>query len=205
MVATLNFQQFLKLIKTSFLSLFLLSFSFPAWSELTIEINEGYENAYPIAIVPFGFSAVSDDPKAKSANQPVDLASIIAADLRRSGHFNPIASSKMPAIPHEPQDINYSDWRPLDVDNMLIGRLVHEGNGLYQIDMRFMDVLRKKQLIGKRWTGVKKQNLRRVAHQISDLIYEELTGVRGAFNTQIAYVTLRKPARNVYTPLKCRC
>ncbi len=196
----MSFVKQLKGVKAALMTAALFMVSLPAWSELTIEINEGYENAYPIAIVPFGYGDLKTSPNSPKTEMPVDVASVIAADLRRSGHFKPIASSNMPALPHEPEQVDFSEWRPLDVDNMLIGKLIHEGNGLYQIDMRFMDVLRKKQLIGKRWTGIKKENLRRVAHQISDLIYEELTGVRGAFNTQIAYVTLRKVGKKrLYT------
>jgi len=180
----------------------LLAFSLPAWSELTIEINEGYENALPIAIVPFGYEELlpTGESKISVDKAPVDLASIISADLRRSGHFAPIPTETMPAHPTSLEGIVFSDWRSLDLDNMLMGTVVSEGKGLYQIDMRFMDVLRKKQVIGKRWTHIPKSKLRQVAHQISDLIYEELTGVRGAFNTQIAYVTLRKVAgKRLYT------
>ena len=170
-----------------------------AWSELTIEINEGYENAYPIAIVPFGFRTELKTADA-SVQTPLDLSTVIAADLRRSGQFNPIASSVMPSLPHELESVNFSAWRTLDVDNMLIGQLIAQENGLYTIEVRFLDVLRQKQVIGKRWIDIRKERLRGVAHQISDLIYEELTGVRGAFNTQIAYVTLRKiGTKRLYT------
>lgn len=180
------------------------TFNSSVFANLTIEINEGYENAYPIAVVPFSFEPLNNTAApanlASTKDAPQNIASIVAADLRRSGHFKPLSNATLPAIPHEPEQIEYDQWRPLDVDNMVIGRLVEEANGTYQIDMRFMDVLRKKQLIGKRWTGIKKENLRRIAHQISDLIYQELTGVRGAFNTQIAYVTLRKVGKKrLYT------
>ncbi len=184
----------------------LLLFSLPAWSELTIEINEGYENALPIAIVPFGYEEQlktgeeNSSAKGKVVKAPVDLAAIISADLRRSGHFRPISADSMPAYPTDIEGIDFIDWRVLDIDNMLIGKVVDEGNGLYQIDMRFMDVLRKNQVMGKRWVHIPKDKLRQIAHQISDLIYEELTGIRGAFNTQIAYVTLRKVSgKRLYT------
>ena len=188
----------------------LMVFSFPVWSALTIEINESYENALPIAIVPFGYSNVTEatQPSNQSSSSqvvnsnepPVDLATIVSADLRRSGRFNPLSRAVLPSNPTGIDGIDFDAWKSLDVDNMLIGSVVAEGNGLYQIDMRFMDVLRKTQVIGKRWTNIPKSKLRQIAHQMSDLIYEELTGVRGAFNTQIAYVTLRKTGgKRLYT------
>ncbi len=183
------------LLSTTLFSVSLFSSS--AMAELTIEISEGYDNAIPIAIVPFGYERQTPMsaglPKASLAMQsPVDLAQVISANLRRSGHFNPLSHAELPAKPTEIEAIDFSQWRSLDVDNMLMGKVIDEGDGFYQIEMRFMDVLRKTQIIGKRWNHIPKSNLRQIAHQISDLIYQELTGVRGAFNTQIAYVTLRK-------------
>ena len=162
--------------------------STPLWAELTIEISEGYDNAIPIAIVPFGYETAAQ-AKAKA---PVDLSQVISSDLRRSGHFKPLLNSALPSMPNAIESVNYAEWRVTDIDNMLIGKLIDQGNGFYQVDVRFLDVLRKKQVFGKRWSRIPKRSLRQIAHQISDLIYEELTGVRGAFNTQIAYVTLRK-------------
>ncbi|MDX1352883.1 MAG: Tol-Pal system protein TolB, partial [Thiomicrorhabdus sp.] len=182
----------------------LMMLSFSAWSALTIEINEGYENALPIAIVPFGYSQAVDSKSTTGATAPqtapVDLAMIVSADLRRSGRFSPVSRAVLPATPTELEGIDFDVWKELDVDNMLIGQVVSQGNGLYQIDMRFMDVLRKTQVIGKRWSNIPESSLRQIAHQMSDLIYEELTGIRGAFNTQIAYVTLQKSAgKRLYT------
>jgi TolB protein len=172
-------------------------FSVSAMAELTIEISEGYDNAIPIAIVPFGYEVQStmtpvSSKTVASSQSPEDLAKIIAADLRRSGRFNPLSNAQLPAFPTDVDALDYEQWRTLDLDNLLMGKIIDEGNGFYQIEMRFMDVLRKNQVIGKRWNHIPKSNLRQIAHQMSDLIYQELTGVRGAFNTQISYVTLRK-------------
>ena len=159
-------------------------FSLNAHAQLTIEINESYENALPIAIAPLAW-------KGDANSAPVDLSDVIRQNLRRSGKFNPIAPGRMPALPSTVEAINFNQWRQLDVDNLLIGQINDQGNGRYQIEMRFMDVLRKSQVIGKRWSNIPKKQLRQIAHIMSDLIYQELTGVRGAFNTQIAYVTMK--------------
>ena len=191
------------------LTLCIILFSSPLWAELTIEISESYDNAIPIAIVPFGFEtavlpavAEKNPPPLSQVQAPLDLAQVISADLRRSGQFKPLLPSAMPSQPHNIEQVEFRQWRPLDIDNMLIGKLVDQGNGFYQVDMRFMDVLRKKQVLGKRWNQVPKENLRQIAHQISDLIYEELTGIRGAFNTQIAYVTMRKKGKKRHYTLE---
>ncbi|MCF6346518.1 MAG: Tol-Pal system protein TolB, partial [Thiomicrorhabdus sp.] len=164
---------FISQAKVAFILMFVL-ISPPLWAGLTIEISEGYDNATPIAVVPFGFEQQASANKAA----PVDLAQVISANLRRSGQFKPLLSSSLPSQPSSVDEVVFRQWRSLDVDNMLIGKLVDQGGGFYQVDMRFMDVLRKKQVLGKRWNKVPKENLRQIAHQISDLIYEELTGVR---------------------------
>ena len=180
--------------KTGWL-LFLALFYQPAQAVLTIEINDSYENAVPIGILPFKWQGLKDN-----APLPAAVGEVIANDLLRSGKFKPISEAKLPQIPHQLADIDYAAWRKLDVDNILIGKLKETAPGIYQVDMRFVDILRKKQIIGKRWRNVPKKMLRRVAHQISDLLYEELTGVKGVFNTQIAYVVMKKVGgRKVYT------
>ena len=179
-----------RLISNPFLiwaGLMVLSLSFlsaNAQAQLTIEINESYENALPIAIAPLEW-------KGATSKAPEDLAEVIRQNLKRSGKFNPIAPNRMPAAATSIDAINFNQWRELDVDNLLMGQITDQGNGRYQIEMRFVDVLRKSQVMGKRWDNIPTNQLRQIAHIMSDLIYEELTGVRGAFNTQIAYVTMK--------------
>ena len=56
------------------------------------------------------------------------------------------------------------------------------------VEFQLYDVLRSKPVVGYQLTA-NKQAMRRVAHQISDQIYQKLTGIRGAFDTRVAYVT----------------
>ena len=65
----------------------------------------------------------------------------------------------------------------------------------YDIEFRLIDVYKGKQLSGFRIPATRNQ-LRRTAHQISDIVFEKLTGIRGAFNTRVAYITVRRPEKN---------
>jgi TolB protein len=151
-----------------------------AQAVLTIEISEGVEGALPIAVVPFGW----DSPQPLSE----DVSAIVAADLQRSGRFSPIPAQDMLTRPTDAAQVNFRDWRVLGVDNLVIGRIEATGTDSYNIRFELFDVLRGVKSIGYTIPATRAQ-LRRAAHHIADLIYEALTGERGAFNTRIAYVT----------------
>ncbi len=151
----------------------------PVRAALTIEITGGAEGAQPIAIVPFGW----DGPTAP----PADLAGIISADLHRSGEFAPMPEKNMVSRPHEGSQINFADWRAAGVPNLVIGKLRASGSG-YVAQFQLFDVFKGEQLAGYSIAS-SEHDLRRTAHQISDIIYEKLTGQPGAFATRIAYIT----------------
>ena len=77
------------------------------------------------------------------------------------------------------------------MENIVIGNLVLTDSGNYDVSFRLVDIYRKKQIAGFR-IPAKPGFLRRVAHQVSDIIFEKLTGIEGAFNTRIAYITVKK-------------
>ena len=147
---------------------------------LTLRITQGVEGALPIAVVPFAWTG---------AGAPTEqIASIVASDLQRSGRFAPIAEADLPGRPRDASEIRFSDWRLLGTGNLVIGRVVGQPDGRYTIQFRLFDVFRAKQLAGYQLEAAADQ-LRQRAHQISDIIYEKLTGEPGAFATRIAYVT----------------
>ncbi len=151
-----------------------------AQAALTIEITQGVEGAVPIAVVPFGWGGAGAAPE--------NIAAIISSDLSRSGRFDPLADRDLVAHPTDAGMVKFQNWRMLNVDNLVIGQLSETSPGQYTVRFELFDVYRGKQIIGYSFPAGS-QDLRRVAHHISDLIYEKLTGEKGAFNTQIAYVT----------------
>jgi len=153
---------------------------------LTIEITQGVDSGLPIAIVPFGVAAKEPPPQ--------DISAVIEADLTRSGRFTPLDKRLFVARPTDDRQVIFKDWRIVKAEALVIGALKPAGADRWQVDFRLYDVYKEKQLAGYSYT-VSSDKLRAVAHQISDLIYEKLTGEPGVFSTRIAYITRERTAR----------
>lgn len=167
-------------MKTVLLLGTLLSFS--AMSEvLRIEITQGVSSAQPIAIVPFSTTQVA-------GGLAIDIAQIVSDDLARSGRFKPLPRTDMLNKPTSAEHVNFRNWRSLGQDNLAIGRVSSAANGMVTVQFQLFDVYKGEQLTGFS-ISANRSDLRGVAHRISDLIYEKLTGQKGAFSTRMAYVT----------------
>ena len=151
---------------------------------IEIIIDKGVERPIPVAIVPFDWSQSGSLP-------PLDLAGVIANDLVRSGRFSTMDEKDMPQKPSDFNSINFKDWRLVGMENLVVGNLSLNNNGEYDVEFRLIDVYKGKQIAGFRIPSTELQ-LRRTAHEISDIIYEKLIGVRGAFATRIVYITVNK-------------
>ena len=152
---------------------------------LTIEITKGADGGIPIAVVPFKWQG--------QTALPVDVGDIIAADLYRSGQFNPLPVDDFLSRPSDESEVKYKDWRLIKAVNLVVGRVTQMGTDRYAVRFQLFDVFRERQLAAFLWK-VTGNDLRKIAHQISDKVYEALTGRPGAFDSRIAYVTLLRTA-----------
>ena len=150
-------------------------------AELSIEITRGADNPTSIAVVPFGATP--------GLLPPTAIDAVVSANLQRSGLFAPMKVSDMIAQPHEQSQVFYNDWRLLGTDYLVIGRMSRDAAGLYRVQFDLIDVLRQSLLLQETVNGSENQ-LRDIAHYISDKVYEKLTGVKGAFSTKVAYVSV---------------
>lgn len=153
-----------------------------------IVIDQGVENALPIAVVPFAWNQ-------SAATPPEDVAQVIRQDLARSGRFNAISPNEMPSQPSSFDQINFSDWRRIGMENVVVGGVKLQNDGTYEVTFRLVDVYRGTQIAGYS-IRTRKEQLRYTAHQVADIIYEKLTGTRGAFATRIAYITVSGKGEN---------
>ena len=149
-----------------------------AQADLTIDITRGNERATPIAVVPFADQA---------GGLPEDIAQVVSDDLERSGYFEPLPRSEMFNQPSSSEEVTYGDWRSLDSRYLVVGSTSQEG-GQVKVRFELLDVSGESRLLGETVTA-SSSDLRGAAHYISDQIFEEITGIRGAFSTRIAYVT----------------
>jgi TolB protein len=159
-----------------------------AASSLTIEITQGVEGALPVAVVPFAWRGDAATPP------PHEVGGIVAADLARSGRFKPLPEAQMLARPSRGEEVDFRDWRAVNVDNLVIGEVSPNGPGGYLVRFYLYDVLRGEQVTGYSMPTTA-GDLRATAHHIADIVYETLTGEPGAFATRIAYVASIRDAQ----------
>jgi TolB protein len=153
-----------------------------------IDIQGGNFQPMPIAIPKF-IGAGADDGDTASA-----VTQIITANLQRSGLFAPIDPAayieriaSIDAVPRFP------DWRNINAQALVTGRVGRQNDGRLQAEFRLWDVLSGQQLDGKQYLTTP-DNWRRIAHIISDAIYERLTGQGGYFDSRIVFVDETGPA-----------
>ena len=113
---------------------------------------------------------------------------IITANLQRTGLFAPIDPQafieKITNIDAVPR---FADWRVINAQALVTGRITRQPDGRLQAEFRLWDVFAGQQLAGQQYFTTP-DNWRRIAHIISDAIYERLTGEKGYFDSRIVFV-----------------
>src|SRR3984957_1657042 len=150
-------------------------------AQLKIEITSGVTDPVPLAVVPFA--------SAGGADNGVDVAQVIQSDLEGSGRFKAMARSAMTTTPSRAQDVQMATWKAAGNDYVVVGRVSAQGGGQIAVDFELLNALTGQQLANPRFVGTSAA-LRDAAHRCSDVIYEKILGVRGAFATRIAYVSV---------------
>ncbi len=154
----------------------------PALAVLKLDVTQGNVQPLPIAIPDFIGVGLPDPQTARAVSQ------IISANLQRSGLFAPIDQaafiervSNIDAIPRFP------DWRQINAQALATGRISRQPDGRLRAEFRLWDVFAGQQLTGQ-VLNTTPDNWRRLAHIISDAIYQRLTGEKGYFDSRIVFV-----------------
>lgn len=156
----------------------IMALAVPSRALVEIDINKGNIEPLPIAITDF----ISNDDFGPR------IAQVVADNLRRSGLFAPIDKGAfIEQVSNPDVTPRFEDWRVINAQALVTGRVTDEG-GRLKAEFRLWDTFANEQMSGEQFF-TNKENWRRVAHIISDAIYERLTGEKGYFDTRIVFVS----------------
>ncbi len=154
----------------------------PAIAQLRLDVTQGNVAPLPIAVPDFVGGTPSDTDAARGITQ------VITANLRRSGLFAPIDPAayieKITSFDVLPR---FPDWRTINAQGLITGRVTRQGDGRLKVEFRLWDVSSGQQLTGQQYFTTP-DNWRRIAHIVSDQVYERLTGEKGYFDTRIVFI-----------------
>ncbi|MCK5745705.1 MAG: Tol-Pal system protein TolB, partial [Oricola sp.] len=121
------------------------------------------------------------------------ISGVIANDLKNSGLFAPIGKGAFIEKVSNPDVApRFEDWRVINAQALVIGRVVEEGDGRLRAEYRLWDTFAGEQMAGEQYF-TNRDNWRRVAHIIADAIYKRLTGEKGYFDTRVVFVSESGP------------
>ena len=150
-----------------------------AWSELVIRVTQGNDKPTTVAVSPIALNGL----RIKE-----DIGAIVEADLQRSGLFRTTPRRDMLAFPSKASDVYFRDWRMLGSEYLVVGSMRTIADGRYELEFSLLNVTAQKTEFKHAVRG-RVNEMRDLAHLVSDKVYQEITGIRGAFSTRIAYVT----------------
>ena len=169
---------FLRIDLLSWLSklLILSTLAVPAWAQFRVEVTGVGMTQLPVVIAPFKGEATA----------PQKLASIVQADLERSGQFKGLAAGS--ASMDETSRPDWTPWRQLSAEALVAGSVTRLADGRFDVRARLWDVVKGQEKSDFKDT-VSAAELRLSAHRMADWVYQQLTGIPGAFASRISYVT----------------
>jgi len=162
---------------------------------IQVDITRGNLDPLPIAVSPLYLEPSSEEVKDGEKvieNIGEKISEVIEINFKRSGLFNPLNKNSFvqkPDVVHvKPR---FEDWKLIKAQALVTGKILVSKEKL-RVEFRLWDVVAAKEMVALAFTTVP-SNWRRVAHIISDKIYQRLTGEKGYFDTRVIYVSEEGP------------
>lgn len=173
-------------MKKLFYAFLLLVVQASAWAQFRVEVSGVGLTQIPVAITSFrGEDAVTQK-----------ISAIVLADLERSGQFRGVDAAGFNFDENSRPD--FSVWRQKTADALLSGSVSRLADGRFDVRFHLWDIVRGQELGVAQSKAAVQADLRVVAHEIADFVYEKLTGDKGIFSTRVAYVTKKGQSFNLW-------
>ncbi|MDQ1154405.1 Tol-Pal system beta propeller repeat protein TolB [Brevundimonas sp. SORGH_AS_0993] len=149
-----------------------------------VEIDQGVLRPLQIAVAPF------------SGEHGSDITSVVSANLKRSGFFEPLNPASFIetglTLANAP---NFPQWTQIGAQAVLYGAVTPRADNRVDVGFRLYDPYRQCQLVSYQFTATPEQ-WRRIAHKISDIVYQRMTGEAGLFDSRVIFVSEEGTALN---------
>jgi TolB protein len=163
-----------------------------AQTRLYIDIDQVGSSVLPIAL-----PKLLGEEAAPELGRNIRL--VIREDLERSGLFRVAdPATYIDAQPQSLERLRYQNWAAVGVAAVIAGRLRRVAGGT-QIRLEFVlhDMVQQRpRFNGREYQGPEAQ-YREMAHRFSDLVFHELTGEPGPFDTQVVCVEPHSPGKDI--------
>ena len=152
------------------------------FSLLEIEIIKGSDNLSKVAFVPFGIEENVNE------NYGEKVSTLIEKNMLLFGEFENLDKAEMLSFPDSEDDFYYRDWQIMGVDYSVIGK-INSVNALGNLNISYslFNINRRIKILEGEIVG-RENNIEGIAKIISNRIYEKITGLKGIFDTKLAYI-----------------
>ena len=162
-----------------------------------IKITDPFLKKVPIA-VPY-FKSIGKD---SAAPEKLRGSALMISDmLEFTGYFEILNRAGYLEDPQRPaitiNEIKFRNWTSIGAELLVTGAYMTSGDNLI-MDLRLIDTFKEKLLVGKRYQGGLDDQRRMIRRFCSDVIHY-LTGNRGIFDSQIAFVSTGTGNKEIYT------
>ena len=170
-----------------FIALLLALNQVPVHADMTLEIVTQGAQLTPIAVLPFAGDGVGSH----------QLSAVIAADLKRSGLFDPLDTRGVSPAPADVEGVNWDTWQAQHANFVVVGNIQEEpATHHVKLNFRLVELPNRMAHLNLSFDGSADQ-YRMVAHHAADAILENITGYKGMFSSRIAYITQHGSAHSL--------
>jgi TolB protein len=151
-----------------------------------ITVTPGGAAPIPVAIPVF------TDPAGAPSDVGTEITGVISGDLGHSGLFRPIDPSSF--VPNSIANgvPVWANWAILGAQALITGDVADQGGGQLRVEFRLWSITQQKQVQGTAYTTTA-ANWRRIAHIIGDVVYQQLIGESGYFDSRVAFISEAGP------------
>lgn len=158
-----------------------------ALAQIRFDISKA-PTAAPIAVSALKNLAGDDDHSVSA-----EFDRVLMRDLKLSSYFRIISpKSYIEDAQNSGYDIgqfNFSDWSSLGADFLVKGAVKASGDSI-MVEALLFDVPQQRRIMGKRFTGGL-GDVGEMARRFADAVLQAATGVRGPFDSKLAFVSTR--------------